>query len=104
MDVAETAETMTMESPLRTVTEPSARRASLPVSMVMGEGPTWTVTLWIILRGFFCVDARQPHFRFEQLTRSPGFSRSEYLERENPWLRLASKGMKGDAGGCLSGF
>ena len=33
------------QSPLRTVTAPSASFASLPVSMVMGCGPTWAVTL-----------------------------------------------------------
>src|SRR5260221_5450686 len=49
MVVAETAETKTMVSPLRTVTAPSASFASLPVSMVMGWAPMCAVTLWILI-------------------------------------------------------
>ena len=51
--VAETAVTRTVVSPLLTTTAPSANRANLPVSMVIGVEPTWLVTLCVLIFCFF---------------------------------------------------
>src|SRR5262245_33746473 len=72
---------MTMLSPLRTVTAPSASLASLPVSMTIGDDPTWAVTLCIILL------FSKPALVSRRLARSPELSNEAPVQPGSRWVQ-----------------